>query len=315
MQSLAALKVRRREPGSGRGRHVSSSAGRRRSSPRWLSGGTAREWLMGLADRDYVRKRKVQWDASRGETRLDDEEPSRPPGSSSWSGWLAVLVAVVVAGLWWYRAGAPSLPTVEVPSATVVQDAPGAAVAMVESENPVLVGRVTRVLDGDTIEVALSSGPMRVRFGSVDAPEKNQPWGNEARAALRASSVTARSCSTWCRSRIGTTDWWRWSASMTRTSMRGWCGRVAAWAYREYAKDPNYCAWEAEARSAQRGLWALPAAQRHAPWNSDPRSVDGSAASPTIRTRRSRSASPRWAASRCRCRSGDCDALVHCIGQ
>ena len=39
-----------------------------------------------------------------------------------------------------------------------------------------------------------------------------------------------------------------------------------AWAYREYTKDKNYCAWEAEARSAHRGLWALPAAQRHAPW-------------------------------------------------
>ena len=121
---------------------------------------------MGLADRDYMRKRKVQWDESRGEMRLSDDEPSRPSGSSSWFGWLAVLVAIVVAGLWWYRAGGPPLPTVEVPAATV-QDAPGDPVAMVESDNPVLVGRVTRVLDGDTIVVQAKgvTTPAQARFG------------------------------------------------------------------------------------------------------------------------------------------------------
>ena len=67
---------------------------------------------MGLADRDYMRKSKVQWDESRGEMRLADDEPSRPSGVSSF-GWLAVLVAIVGvggAGLWWYRtSGLPSL--------------------------------------------------------------------------------------------------------------------------------------------------------------------------------------------------------------
>ena len=229
---------------------------------------------MGLADRDYVRKRKVQWDASRGETRPGDEEPPRPPSSPSGFGWLAVLVAIVVAGLWWYRAGGPPLPTVEVPSATiaqeapgsaVVQDAPGAAVAMVESDNPVLVGRVTRVLDGDTIEVALSSGPMRVRFGSVDAPEKNQPWGNEARDALTRKlggrevvlDVVSQDQYERLVAVVGVDD----------ENVNAWLVRQGyAWVYRQYARDPNYCAWEAEARAAQRGLWALPAAQRHAPW-------------------------------------------------
>ena len=230
---------------------------------------------MGLADRDYARKRKVQWDASRGETRLADGASSRPSSVSSF-GWLAIVVAMVVAGagLWRYRTGGPPLPTVEVPSVTiaqeapggaVVQDAPGSAVAMVESENPVLVGRVTRVLDGDTIEVALSSGPVQVRFGSVDAPEKKQPWGREAREALtrklggREVELDVVSQDQYDRlvAVVGLDD----------ENVNAWLVQQGyAWAYREYTKDKNYCAWEAEARAAQRGLWALPVAQRHAPW-------------------------------------------------
>ena len=223
---------------------------------------------MGLADRDYMRKSKVQWDESRGEMRLDGEEPPRPPGSSLWFRWLAVLVAIVGvagAGLWWQRNSGLPVPVGAVPPAPAVQDAPGGPVAMVESDNPVLVGRVTRVLDGDTIEVALSSGPIRVRFGSVDAPEKNQPWGREARDALtrklgdREVELDVVSQDQYDRlvAVVGLDD----------ENVNAWLVQQGyAWAYREYTKDTHYCAWEAEARAAHRGLWALPAAQRHAPW-------------------------------------------------
>jgi endonuclease YncB( thermonuclease family) len=43
---------------------------------------------------------------------------------------------------------------------------------------------VLRVIDGDTIEVQLGSGPIRVRLNSIDTPEKDQPWGPQAHAAL-----------------------------------------------------------------------------------------------------------------------------------
>jgi len=39
-----------------------------------------------------------------------------------------------------------------------------------------------------------------------------------------------------------------------------------AWAYRQYLKDSDYCAWEVEARDRKKGLWRLPPAQRIAPW-------------------------------------------------
>ena len=43
-------------------------------------------------------------------------------------------------------------------------------------------------------------------------------------------------------------------------------GRGAAWVYRDYAKDPSLYRLENEAKAAKRGLWALPEAQRCAPW-------------------------------------------------
>jgi endonuclease YncB( thermonuclease family) len=61
---------------------------------------------------------------------------------------------------------------------------PPAAGPAVRRSQTVLVGTVMQVTDGDTIKVQLSSRPISVRFDSIDAPEKNQPWGLEARAAL-----------------------------------------------------------------------------------------------------------------------------------
>jgi endonuclease YncB( thermonuclease family) len=51
---------------------------------------------------------------------------------------------------------------------------------------PTLPGVVTRVIDGDTADVKLASGPIRVRFHAIDTPERDQPGGREATAALVA---------------------------------------------------------------------------------------------------------------------------------
>lgn len=51
-------------------------------------------------------------------------------------------------------------------------------------DSPVLVGTVTKIIDGDTIDVKLSSGPIRVRFHGIDTPERGQPWEDESTAWL-----------------------------------------------------------------------------------------------------------------------------------
>ena len=49
---------------------------------------------------------------------------------------------------------------------------------------PVVAGKVTHVNDGDSIEVELTSGRVRVRMSAIDTPEYDQPYGAKSSAAL-----------------------------------------------------------------------------------------------------------------------------------
>ena len=52
---------------------------------------------------------------------------------------------------------------------------------------PVLKAHVSRINDGDSIEVELeSAGHARVRFSAIDTPEYDQPYGAKSSAALKA---------------------------------------------------------------------------------------------------------------------------------
>src|SRR6185369_13430206 len=61
--------------------------------------------------------------------------------------------------------------------------------AVFAAEQPVQLGVpavVTRINDGDSIEVDLAAGPGRVRFAAIDTPEYDQPYGDKSSAALKA---------------------------------------------------------------------------------------------------------------------------------
>lgn len=130
---------------------------------------------------------------------------------------------------------------------------------------PVLVGTVTRVIDGDTIEVRLGSGPIRVRLHSIDTPEWDQPWGGQAKAAL-ASRVQGRTVSL----DVVTQDQYDRLVAVVLLgdeNVNAWMVQEGdAWAYRRYLDDERYCAWEGVARASRRGLWSQPPADWRAPW-------------------------------------------------
>lgn len=55
---------------------------------------------------------------------------------------------------------------------------------------------ITRVVDGDSFEGAISGRPVRVRIAGYDAPEYRQPFGREARTAL-AAIISGKSVRIW----------------------------------------------------------------------------------------------------------------------
>lgn len=139
------------------------------------------------------------------------------------------------------------------------------ASAAFAADRAALQGVVVGVVDGDTADIRLTSGMIRVRLHAIDAPESGQPHGKAAKAALsrlvygkvvavepfkqdRYDRLVAR---VWL-------DGLDVNAEMVKSGN--------AWTYRRYADDPAYCTYEKAALDLGVGLWRLPPEQRVAPW-------------------------------------------------
>lgn len=132
-------------------------------------------------------------------------------------------------------------------------------------ELPRLRGKVVGIADGDTIDVRLESGMLRVRLHGVDAPEHDQPWGRAAKRALSKlvyrENVEVEPITQDQYERIVARVWLDGRDVNAELVQSG-----NAWVYRRYATEAAYCANEHAAREASRGLWSLPRSQWVAPW-------------------------------------------------
>lgn len=134
---------------------------------------------------------------------------------------------------------------------------------------PVLRVRVQTVLDGDTFHARPADGAfpkgvkrvhdslVSVRLEGVDAPERDQAWGDSARVALErmvAGSVVEVE--------IVTIDKYRRIVGRVRREGLAVNARMVrdghAWMFRRYTTSPLLDSLEAEARGKRRGLWAAP---------------------------------------------------------
>ena len=62
-----------------------------------------------------------------------------------------------------------------------------------EAEGTELRGQVTRVIDGDTLELTVAPDRLvRIRLAQIDAPETAQPYGEQATAALSRLALGER---------------------------------------------------------------------------------------------------------------------------
>jgi endonuclease YncB( thermonuclease family) len=131
----------------------------------------------------------------------------------------------------------------------------------------VLSGYVRRVMDGDSLILRSAGRDIELRLAEIDTPERGQPYAENARRALQGMLLGRR-----IRAEVLERDrYGRTVARVYRLPEGLWVNeelvrRGHAWAYRGYVRDPQLYEVEREAREHRRGLWALPEAEREAPW-------------------------------------------------
>jgi micrococcal nuclease len=128
--------------------------------------------------------------------------------------------------------------------------------------DPPLAATVTKVNDGDSIEVQLDAGGGRVRLSAIDTPEYDQPYGDKSSAALKALLPVGSTIEL----QVVTKDQFKRMVAVVWIVAGGQRVNVNeamlrdghAWAYRRYMQDEKFCDIEADARDHKRGLWAQP---------------------------------------------------------
>jgi micrococcal nuclease len=125
-----------------------------------------------------------------------------------------------------------------------------------------MMAKVTKVNDGDSIEVMLDTGTGRVRLSAIDTPEHDQPHGRESSMALKSllpvGSAVELEVVTQDQFRRIVAVVWLVDAGARMNVNEKMLRDGHAWAYRRYMRDARFCDLEAEARAAKRGLWAQP---------------------------------------------------------
>lgn len=129
----------------------------------------------------------------------------------------------------------------------------------------VLIGKVTRVLDGDTVHLDTEDGETTtIRLEGVDAPEKDQRFGPQATRWLIHQLSGNR-----VQAEISDTDRYGRSLGHLYVDDR-WINQELveagfAWHYVQYSKDVRLAEAQNNARSEPRGLWVD--ARKVAPWD------------------------------------------------
>jgi endonuclease YncB( thermonuclease family) len=126
----------------------------------------------------------------------------------------------------------------------------------------VISGKVVGVADGDTITVLDSSKTQhKIRLAGIDAPERNQAFGERSRESL-ANLVAGKTVI------VETTKRDRYGRSVGKVLLDGedinlaQIQRGMGWFYRHYQEEQTaddrfrYDTAETEARQARRGLWS-----------------------------------------------------------
>lgn len=129
-----------------------------------------------------------------------------------------------------------------------------------------LSGKVVGISDGDTITLLTDQKQrIKVRLSEIDAPEKNQAWGQNAKRVLSnliySRSIVVQSAG---EDRYGRVLGTVYIGEVNINKEMVETGN--AWAYTQYVRDQSYFTLQMNAKSRKAGLWSLPEEQIIAPW-------------------------------------------------
>jgi micrococcal nuclease len=121
----------------------------------------------------------------------------------------------------------------------------------------ILEGLVVSIADGDTLTLQVDGEFHRIRLSEIDTPERDQPWGNESKAALvfkvedALIQVTVVDADRYGR-KVGKV--WLDGRDVNRELVN----EGHAWVYERYLLDETLMDDQELAKSEERGLWGLP---------------------------------------------------------
>ena len=122
-----------------------------------------------------------------------------------------------------------------------------------------IVGKVTRVSDGDTIWVTDAAGRHKIRLDKIDAPESDQAFGKESTQFLNDLVYGKKVEVRWtAKDKYGRIlgvvylEHEKGLVEVNLTMVKNGC----AWHYSYHDNTPAYAEAEKDARKSRRGLWA-----------------------------------------------------------
>lgn len=116
-------------------------------------------------------------------------------------------------------------------------------------------GLITKVKDGDTLEVLVGAEKIEVRLNGIDAPEKNQPFSVKSKLFLESLTLGKNLKF----NGIGKDKYGRTLADVylsdNRTANQELVAQGLAWHFKKYSDDPVLSNLEISARQKRVGLW------------------------------------------------------------
>ena len=165
------------------------------------------------------------------------------------------IFCVIVAGAFYTGVRPPETLTIGPEGAEIALTSPFTSKSTSQSAGTPVQGKISRVVDGDTVHLEVGRETMKIRLDAIDTPEQDQAYGRQATSALKKKINRKQVL-------VYITDQDRYGRYIGRIILEGrdinfeMVAEGHGWHYKQYSSDRNLALAERKARDAGLGLWA-----------------------------------------------------------